>query len=734
MTLEKLAICPVAWKKCLLCALVAYALVVGIHMLQPMPLPDALTMVDGEPLLATHDAYTWLAKATDSETFGPHPFATMTKWLATCLGLSLETFAFWSPPFLAALVACAMVGWACLLGCPELGIAAGVVTALAPSFLYRTLLGFYDTDLVVLLFPILLALPLAVVLHGRILPPGEALRRWLASGSRLSRAACGTRAGTTLAGWLGVPGDEPLKAAPSFGAEVCLFLAGLLGWFMQDWHVFFIYIAKIYPVVALALVSFLGPKGHRTMLFTGVALYALPSGGWLGASLGLVLLLARYRMETWGARLFTHWAFVPVVVLATVFAGVDGGTLGSMIHRVQLYSKPAGAGDIFRNAGILVDLPGIVQSIIEAQNLSVSEVFSYLYPVTAIAVLGCVGFVVSMWMVPALALLAPLLVLALLSYTLGGRMAMFGGPAVGLGLILPLHFFLQAQFPAGYARRGVRVGVAVALTALLSVPILGQLPYLPVTPFLSAAHVKALKAVKPATPDGAGFWTWWDWGYATQYFAGRQTFADGARHNSDRLYPLAAVLSTKNPRFASQFIKYLAVHDWLLTKAWGGKEQQEVLDILNDLGTRDMGIVPPHPQYLVVTADSLKLGRWISRYGTWDMLTRDMPGYHLTKLGQISLNAQLGSFTETRGSIRTPAMVESIDILTEDELDHTEFFRFNGAHLVIDSITNSRFVMDSDMYASMMVRLLLRDPEDPEITPYFRLIFDNVHTRVYEVL
>jgi dolichyl-diphosphooligosaccharide--protein glycosyltransferase len=34
---------------------------------------------------------------------------------------------------------------------------------------------------------------------------------------------------------------------------------------------------------------------------------------------------------------------------------------------------------------------------------------------------------------------------------------------------------------------------------------------------------------------------------------------------------------------------------------------------------------------------------------------------------------------------------------------------------------------------TMMVQLLLREPDDPVIAPYFKLIFDNKYARVYEV-
>ena len=33
-----------------------------------------------------------------------------------------------------------------------------------------------------------------------------------------------------------------------------------------------------------------------------------------------------------------------------------------------------------------------------------------------------------------------------------------------------------------------------------------------------------------------------------------------------------------------------------------------------------------------------------------------------------------------------------------------------------------------------MVRLLVGNPQDPAISPYFKLVYDNVFCRIYEVL
>ena len=42
--------------------------------------------------------------------------------------------------------------------------------------------------------------------------------------------------------------------------------------------------------------------------------------------------------------------------------------------------------------------------------------------------------------------------------------------------------------------------------------------------------------------------------------------------------------------------------------------------------------------------------------------------------------------------------------------------------------------MDARLYNSLMVQLLVGEPQDPRISPYFKLVYDNVFARIYEVL
>ena len=60
--------------------------------------------------------------------------------------------------------------------------------------------------------------------------------------------------------------------------------------------------------------------------------------------------------------------------------------------------------------------------------------------------------------------------------------------------------------------------------------------------------------------------------------------------------------------------------------------------------------------------------------------------------------------------------------------------RRRNVHFMFNRVTGEKLVIDDRMYNTLMVQLLICDPGDPRFAPYFRLIFDNVFCRVYEVL
>lgn len=90
--------------------------------------------VNGERILATHDAYLWLAKAKGFGLLAGYPIAQATRFVHDITGFGFGTIGFWAPAFMGALVGvvCALWGW--LLGGRTASIMAGLVGGLTPGF------------------------------------------------------------------------------------------------------------------------------------------------------------------------------------------------------------------------------------------------------------------------------------------------------------------------------------------------------------------------------------------------------------------------------------------------------------------------------------------------------------------------------------------------------------------------------------------------------------------------
>ena len=60
--------------------------------------------------------------------------------------------------------------------------------------------------------------------------------------------------------------------------------------------------------------------------------------------------------------------------------------------------------------------------------------------------------------------------------------------------------------------------------------------------------------------------------------------------------------------------------------------------------------------------------------------------------------------------------------------------RRRNVHFLFNKVTGEKLVVDDRMYNTMLVQLLIGDPANQNFAPYFRLIYDNVFCRIYEVL
>ncbi len=739
---------PHYWLRGLFWGLLTVGLALGLRMMEWPCWQNPEYRLGSEWLLATHDAYHWVAAA---EGFGlgvGHPMAEMLRLMAQTLHTYPAAVAFWFPAVLASLVAVIVFAWVWALGSMEAGVAAGLITSLAPGFLARTLLGYYDTDLVTLFFPLLMTLAPACWAMRYMLLPRMILRR-LALGS-------GLKAAQRLWGERGADEAHLERLGNPLRWQWVLLLgaSGVISWWTQEWHSVFPYLIR-YNVVLLALMALImAPRGRRGILLLGGLAYALPTlGGPAGFGFSLILLLAGSKAGRGLRHLLCRPLVLVLLWLGAAVLLVQGEILTTLINHANAYLKHR--GDVRSTGeGMSLVYPSVAQSIIEVQDLSFAALFPYFHPWMEAAVVGLAGFVLVLFRRPGALFLLPLAALGLLSTKLGGRMVMFGAPVVAVGLTLPLYWLLQRLLRADL--RGAVAGAATSciLLALLVAPFADMIQAISQGPIINRRHAEALTRARTMTPEDAKLWLWWDWGYAAHHFARRSTIADGAQHAGPSLYLPAAVFATDNARFARQLIRYTAKMGNEPGNVFEGLDGRAAQALMDKLRSSETPLVEAKGRlFVVVSFEMLRLGFWISNFGNWNFVTRQGEG------GALSIVPQALAYRLDTGEVRLEGSTSTIYASSISVFEETGVTRRNyvqewfdahpkatpeeqkeflsgrrNVNFLFNRVTDEKLAVDQGLYNSLMVQLLVGDPQDPRFSPYFKLVYDNVFARIYEVL
>lgn len=739
---------PHYWLRGLFWGLLTLGLAFGLRMMEWPCWQNPEYRLGSEWLLATHDAYHWVAAA---EGFGlgvGHPMAEMLRLMAQTLHTYPAAVAFWFPAVLASLVAVIVFAWVWALGSMEAGVAAGLITSLAPGFLARTLLGYYDTDLVTLFFPLLMTLAPACWAMRYMLLPRMILRR-LALGS-------GLKAAQRLWGERGADEAHLERLGNPLRWQWVLLLgaSGVISWWTQEWHSVFPYLIR-YNVALLALMALImAPRGRRGILLLGGLAYALPTlGGPAGFGFSLILLLAGNKAGRGLRHLLCRPLVLVLLWLGAAALLVQGEILTTLINHANAYLKHS--GDVRSTGeGMSLVYPSVAQSIIEVQDLSFAALFPYFHPWMEAAVVGLAGFVLVLFRRPGALFLLPLAALGLLSTKLGGRMVMFGAPVVAVGLTLPLYWLLQRLLRADL--RGAVAGVATSciLLALLVAPFADMIQAISQGPIINRRHAEALTRARTMTPEDAKLWLWWDWGYAAHHFARRSTIADGAQHAGPSLYLPAAVFATDNARFARQLIRYTAKMGNEPGNVFEGLDGRAAQALMDKLRSPETPLVEAKGRlFVVVSFEMLRLGFWISNFGNWNFVTRQGEG------GALSIVPQALAYRLDTGEVRLEGSTSTIYPSSISVFEETGVTRRNyvqewfdahpkatpeeqkeflsgrrNVNFLFNRVTDEKLAVDQGLYNSLMVQLLVGDPQDPRFSPYFKLVYDNVFARIYEVL
>jgi dolichyl-diphosphooligosaccharide--protein glycosyltransferase len=682
----------------------AFFLNIAIRMIEFPLWQNQSFQIGDEYLMATHDAYTWLAGAKGVGRTVADPFSALIRIIHELTGLQLGTIGFWLPvvmiPFLV-LPVCLLCR---LLRLTEAGVVFSILTVSSLGYLVRTRLGFCDTDLLTLLLPLAFVCTLIV---------------WLASQTRNS--------------WQN--NSLYLCMSPP-RAILVAFLAGVIG--MVNISVYHQGGSILLAVFGMALlIGFVFSRpGHRLHVWSGLLVaFALTFGNFLSIIIALVTAGVVYFKSS---LLKIKWS--PVVILILSFAVMYDVAFYKMllgyVTKILAYAK---FYEVTAPDGVVsLNLPSVLQSVREAQTLEWLEMIDRIAGNKYIFFLGGVGLIFVGIRRPQLWLLLPFLVLAVASVKLGNRFSMFGGVAIGAGLGLGLAELMRVC-NQGSGRQWISQLVLCCFALWPASQFMTKINPVPVLP---KVYAQTFLDLRDSTAPDTRLWQWWDYGYAGQYYAERVTFGDGGKHNGTWLYPLAKIHATHSPKQASQVMQFVTYSQKQSGKGnspdtyyWTNPVADfEKLGPVNasafmeTLLIKDMEFPSDLPsQYFVVSWENLRLASWISYYGNWDVVTgTSSPG----KIQQVKGEVRIDSVTGALRLSGKSQILDSVDVIDDKQGKRFEWPNGSGMHLVLNQMSKQVFLMDTKMYGSMMVQLLIADARSFE--PYFELVDDKYPwTRVY---
>jgi hypothetical protein len=706
----------------ILAALLAFAVCLGLRLAEAPAWEHDHLQVRGEPLMATHDAYYFLAGAqgTGRPNAAHEPFFQLTRFFRAVTGMSYDSLGFWLPVFLAPLVIFPLAFLAWREGLPEAVLPMGILAGGTLGFFLRTRLGYYDHDMLSLLLPVLLATGLLVFLEK----------------------------------WLRPAADANDAVPPDCNHPVVLILASCLALGALGLGYLSFY-ASGRPILTavLAVAALLGlvcswNGMQRSVVLAGMGAIFLLSVNWIwGLAVLGGLALALGPLSPWLRMRWAVWGLAGLALAAVVFGGNLDAQFAEVLRQLGKYAAFGPEGN--QTARELI-WPSVMQSVREARLLSPFFMAERSGVTWWLFAAGVTGYGYLCWRRPFYLMFLPFLALSIGAVKLGARFTMYGGVPAGLGLGLGLALLLRNM---GLRQRaGAVVLTAFGLVAGLLLWVQVE-PFTP-RPILSKPYAQTLLELRELTPPDARIWLWWDYGYATQYYAQRASFGDGTLNSSTHLYPMALVHATASPRQAAQMIKLvtagqmtqLAVSGqpvpdpdripWNLylqspLRDFRDLSAEAIQEIVDALATKRLEWPKTLPaQYLLLSWDNLALAGWITTFGNWDPRSGQGRGGRIQRIaGDLSVDMDAGLLqTASNETLKLDGYL----LVSQESRNATSWDNDSGWHGLYNDATRQFLIMDETVFRSMLVRMLLEDPH--EFAEDFELVVDNYPwARVYQV-
>lgn len=418
--------------------------------------------------------------------------AKLTALLSKIIPVSFETLILYMPSFIGSLIVIPLILIGRSLNQTTLGFIAALVGSIAHSYYNRTMTGYYDTDMLNIVLPVLEIYSLILALthqRNRYLIPitlSIAFYQW----------------------WY--PGAYALDSA------LFITVVGYALLFDRK-NIYF----------------------YKIALFILIGILAIP----LISKIGLALLIFTFFHFRNELSLKFFWPLCAAVMGIYFFTGgVD--TITALLQAYVFH----GSGE--NSISTSLNYYNVVSTVREAGHIPFTLFAERISGHVVTFVLACIGYIMAIIAYRPLLITLPLAGLGFLAMSSGLRFTIYAVPAMAIGiayLIMYLSQFIQIKF--------VRYISILLLTAAILYPNYLHIKEYMMPTVMTIAEVESLHQLEKIASHEDYVVAWWDYGYPIRYYSDVKTWIDGGKHTGDTNYPASFVLTAKDSSSAAHMMR-----------------------------------------------------------------------------------------------------------------------------------------------------------------------------------
>jgi undecaprenyl-diphosphooligosaccharide---protein glycotransferase len=509
-------------KKTILFILIAFAFSICIRLIWVNQFSNTPQFkFNGEFMLTTNDAYYYAEGARDilagvtEDTNDLSPFTSavskVTAWIAMILPVSFETVLFYMPAFFSSLVVIPIILIGKTIKKLDAGFIAALLASIAWSYYNRTMVGYYDTDMLNIVFPMFLLWSIIWAIDTK-------------KNIYLVFAAL-----DVLAYRWWYPQSYALEFA--FWGMIATYLIYMI---YQNKAILRKYYEKSDIVYSIQLLNIMMLAMVQLDMFWRVILL-----------FGYFMLFIQKRWHK-----YLHIMFLMIVVLFMVTGGFDPiwAQLKGYVFKDNIATD---------SEGLTLHFFTVMQTVVEAAQIPFATFANRISGHTIVFLLSFIGYIFLLYRHKIMLFSIPMAGLGFLAMIGGLRFTIYAVPVLALGMgyfIYEFSKFLSSKFKNKKIGKVAYYVFLLLFTSGALYPNINHAIGYRIGTVFQNADVKVLDRLKTIANREDYVVSWWDYGYVLRYYSDVKTLSDGGKHSGAVNFPTSYIL-TNSEETASKMLR-----------------------------------------------------------------------------------------------------------------------------------------------------------------------------------